>query len=540
MSSYTKIVNGIVCTLAPAVPRTIGPSGAPIEFASDNGTGVSLPITITFNYDVQQFSITVVGQSFPGHTINAYNKFGSLIDTRISTPDTFDTGLLGGNSTETITVNPGNPISKIELIPSTLDFVGYKGMSLVPAPGAVLQNGPVQQNQPIQSPVPAPVPTVPVVTTPPAIPTQLSAQNIRLADIIVVDAQAIDRQYVKGTLQAIPQAKFNIKNISSQVEVRVNLAGLAGVSFDPANFTLQKNSSQEVTVNFDLATIDTLPEGINTVNAAINLSSNSIVMDDMVSIVPVVPPAPPAPIAATTPQVLPSVSDTILPIVAAPQTISSGWLEERFNGTPPAVTPQALFLSPYYSQRVSEINYDGTLPAKSTFRWTKTLDVPTEANYEFSAKVQDGVRIYVDDVLILDKWVAQPVNTFTVNKTLSVGSHIVRVEHYNATQRPLAIISVRQVTINKVDFTNTVVLPPTPEVVKTTAPIPTAPAKTTVLPLPPVPVTDPVGEPLPFLEPVILPPLPPESIQPPVFVETQDPVFIKRTSESAKITTLIE
>jgi len=539
MSSYTKIVNGIVCTLAPAVPRTRGPSGQPVEFASSTTEGVSSLITITFNYDVQQFSITVVGQSFPGHTINAYNKFGSLIDTRISTPVDFDNGFIGGSSTETITVNPNNPISRIELIPNSQDFVGYKDISVVPAPGAILQNAPIQQNQPIQSPVPVSPPTVPVVTTPPAIPTQLTAQNIRLAEIIVVDAAAIDRQYIKGTLQAIPPAKFNIKNISSQVEVRVNLAGLAGVSFDPANFTLQKNSSQEVTVNFDLATIDTLPEGINTVNAAINLSSNSIVMDDTVSIIPVVPPAPPAPIAPVNPQPLPSVSDTMLPIVAAPQAVSSGWLEERFNGTPPGVTPQALFLSPYYSQRVSDINYDGTLPAKSTFRWTKTLDVPTDANYEFSAKVQDGVRIYVDDVLILDKWIAQPVKTFTVNKTLSAGSHVVRVENYNATQRPVAIINVRQVTLNKVDSTNTIVLSPVPEVVKTTT-IPAPPAKTTTLPLPVTPTVDPIGEPLPFLEPVILPPLPPESVQPPVFVETQDPVFIKRTSESAKITTLIE
>jgi hypothetical protein len=179
------------------------------------------------------------------------------------------------------------------------------------------------------NPIPQPNPTVPppIVSTPvtppqqtPPPPTVAPVRYINLADVVVLDALVIDRQYIKGSLRNIAPAKFNVRNISSEVEVQVALSGLAGVSFDPANFTLAKNGTQEVTTNFDVTTIDTLPEGINTVNAAINLNSNTAVFDPLPPPPAPIPPLPPTPLPAPQPTPIPQLPPPVVAVLPPPST----------------------------------------------------------------------------------------------------------------------------------------------------------------------------------------------------------------------------
>jgi hypothetical protein len=54
-------------------------------------------------------------------------------------------------------------------------------------------------------------------------------------------------------------------------------------------------------------------------------------------------------------------------------------------------------------------------------------------NHRFFATSKDGVRIFVDNMKVLDAWRDQPPSGSFVDIPLSEGSHSVRVEYYNNT-----------------------------------------------------------------------------------------------------------
>jgi hypothetical protein len=63
-------------------------------------------------------------------------------------------------------------------------------------------------------------------------------------------------------------------------------------------------------------------------------------------------------------------------------------------------------------------------------RWTGDFDFDEAGEYEFSATADDGIRVYVDGVRIIDEWHDQGATTFRARRTLSAGTHQVRVEWY--------------------------------------------------------------------------------------------------------------
>ncbi len=72
------------------------------------------------------------------------------------------------------------------------------------------------------------------------------------------------------------------------------------------------------------------------------------------------------------------------------------------------------------------------LPADDfSVRWTRTQDFAA-GNYTFTVGSDDGARLYIDGVLILDRWVDQayPTPQPTVGRSLTNGSHAVVMEYY--------------------------------------------------------------------------------------------------------------
>ena len=65
-------------------------------------------------------------------------------------------------------------------------------------------------------------------------------------------------------------------------------------------------------------------------------------------------------------------------------------------------------------------------------RWTIEREVPG-GTYNFSVWVDDGVRIWVDDTLIIDGWVDGGARNYVADVNLANGSHRVRVEYFQAT-----------------------------------------------------------------------------------------------------------
>lgn len=63
-------------------------------------------------------------------------------------------------------------------------------------------------------------------------------------------------------------------------------------------------------------------------------------------------------------------------------------------------------------------------------RYTKTHYF-VAGNYVFNTLSDDGVRLYIDGVLILDKWVDQPATPYSAAVALTEGNHDIQFEYYD-------------------------------------------------------------------------------------------------------------
>jgi uncharacterized protein YraI len=65
-------------------------------------------------------------------------------------------------------------------------------------------------------------------------------------------------------------------------------------------------------------------------------------------------------------------------------------------------------------------------------RWTRSVNFPANATYRFSAFVDDGMRVWVDGVLVIDAWNNGPERTITGDRYLGAGDHEIVVEYFDA------------------------------------------------------------------------------------------------------------
>jgi hypothetical protein len=75
-------------------------------------------------------------------------------------------------------------------------------------------------------------------------------------------------------------------------------------------------------------------------------------------------------------------------------------------------------------------------------RWEGNWDFATAGTYRVSATTNDGMRIWLDDVLILDKWFNHSKKkTYIVDRALSAGPHRIKVEYYENKKKAVAKLS---------------------------------------------------------------------------------------------------
>lgn len=77
-------------------------------------------------------------------------------------------------------------------------------------------------------------------------------------------------------------------------------------------------------------------------------------------------------------------------------------------------------------------------------RWTRT-DTYAAATYRITVTADDGMRVYVDNVLVLDEWIDQAPTTYFVDVPMSAGSHTLKVELYDATNAATAQLTIQDV-----------------------------------------------------------------------------------------------
>lgn len=115
----------------------------------------------------------------------------------------------------------------------------------------------------------------------------------------------------------------------------------------------------------------------------------------------------------------------ILPQHSDPSWAASYWNNTTLSGTP-VLTRQDANIN---------FNWSTGSPAAAvsadqfSARWTRYIDV-TPSTYRFTVTSDDGIRIWIDNQLLLDKWDDHPPTTFTFDKYLGSGHHYVKVEYY--------------------------------------------------------------------------------------------------------------
>jgi hypothetical protein len=66
-------------------------------------------------------------------------------------------------------------------------------------------------------------------------------------------------------------------------------------------------------------------------------------------------------------------------------------------------------------------------------RWTRQLWFPATQTYRFVIRADDGVRLWIDNALILDEWHLASPNPYTRDVALSAGWHAFRIDYFEAT-----------------------------------------------------------------------------------------------------------
>jgi LysM repeat protein len=126
-----------------------------------------------------------------------------------------------------------------------------------------------------------------------------------------------------------------------------------------------------------------------------------------------------------------------------PVEVGAAWKAEYFNNTTLEGEPDVVRFYPSI-----DFDYGPSAPVAGvtadyySTRFTGEFAF-VEGKYRFTATVDDGVRIYLDDNLILDQWHRTSVRTYEVDVDVSEGKHSVRVEYYE--EKGASVIKVRWV-----------------------------------------------------------------------------------------------
>jgi hypothetical protein len=263
------------------------------------------------------------------------------------------------------------------------------------------------------------------ITGPNTAPVSTTSATIPLPDlstILDVSSRTIARDYIKGTQSPIASEVLNFHNKHAVIVLDVALSGISGVTFSPSQFSLQPGTSLAVTVGFDPVQIDGLPEGTSALSCAMNLSTKTVIAAPT----PATPPAP------------------------------TQWTEERWVNANVNLVPISLILKlPPKTSQIDTIDYNATIPSNTVIRWTKT-DTFDAGDYVINVTTDDGMRVYVDDQLLIDKWFEQRATNYSATKSLTAGQHKIEVLYFNTANTGIA-----KVTVTKATATTTVTPPPT-------------------------------------------------------------------------------
>jgi hypothetical protein len=117
------------------------------------------------------------------------------------------------------------------------------------------------------------------------------------------------------------------------------------------------------------------------------------------------------------------------------------WRGEYFNNDRLSGTPVLVRLDPNI-----HFNWGAGSPASSldqdyfSARWTRTSYF-AEDRYRFTTETDDGVRLYIDNELVIDQWQCMARTQYSARRSLTRGNHTIRMEYFEATGNAFAKLS---------------------------------------------------------------------------------------------------
>jgi len=128
----------------------------------------------------------------------------------------------------------------------------------------------------------------------------------------------------------------------------------------------------------------------------------------------------------------PSVTPTPIPTTTPVPQNPANYTGKYFNN-------KDLSGNPVFTREEQNINYEWNNGSPSflvpsdmfSARWEKTINLEA-GNYNFSVTADDGVRLYIDGELVIDKWIDQAATTYNFQKYLGSGNRKIVIEYYEA------------------------------------------------------------------------------------------------------------
>lgn len=112
------------------------------------------------------------------------------------------------------------------------------------------------------------------------------------------------------------------------------------------------------------------------------------------------------------------------PVAATNQFAGEYFNNMTLTGSPVKTNTVPTIYYNWYSGNPSGVNAD-----QFSARWKGTFNF-TETKYKFVTKSDNGVRLYIDNVLVIDNWVSHPPTTDMQEVTITPGVHEVKLEYF--------------------------------------------------------------------------------------------------------------
>lgn len=121
-----------------------------------------------------------------------------------------------------------------------------------------------------------------------------------------------------------------------------------------------------------------------------------------------------------------------VPQVSYSNVNNGQWTAQYFNnaglsGSPVLIQSEG---NPSYNWNTGSPN--ASIPADNfSARWTSTQTLDG-GSYQLTLRADDGVRVFVDGVLVINEFHSATTNTYTANLNLGAGQHTIMIEYYEA------------------------------------------------------------------------------------------------------------